>query len=139
MIRKALIITTAFIISTNLALAQSSQPSPQQMPLGNNSPAVGTPVKPLALPPANANKIQELKAEPQKDMKKPNDTQAATQKVNLNTAPPEQLDTLPEIGKARSKAIIEARKTKFKDWNDFEARKVVPADALKAIKERVTF
>lgn len=140
MIRKALLLTGAIIFSTNFAFAQSAQPLTQPAPIG--TPSAPAPVKPLAAPPANTNKVQELKVEPQKETAKPKetkDTKASTQKVNLNTATPEQLDTLPEIGKARSKAIIEARKTKFKDWNDFETRKVVPADAMKAIKDRVTF
>ena len=39
-----------------------------------------------------------------------------------------------------SKAIVEARtKAKFKNWDDFVARKVVPADAAAAIKDVATF
>ena len=75
---------------------------------------------------------------------KPSTTGAATApmaaKVNLNTASAAELDKLPQIGPARSKAIIEARsKAKFKDWNDFVARKVVPADAVAALKDVVSF
>lgn len=62
----------------------------------------------------------------------------ATQKVNLNTAGPTELDALPQIGPARSKAIIEARtKAKFKSWDDFVARSVIPANAEAAIKDLV--
>ena len=61
-------------------------------------------------------------------------------KTNLNTATAAELDKLPQIGPARSKAIIEARaKAKFKNWDDFVARKVVPADAAAAIKDVVSF
>jgi competence protein ComEA len=61
-------------------------------------------------------------------------------KVNLNTATPAELDKLPQIGPARSKAILEARAVaKFKNWDDFVARKVVPADVAAVIKDRVTF
>src|SRR5262249_16079877 len=61
-------------------------------------------------------------------------------KTNLNTATAAELDKLPQIGPARSKAIIEARaKAKFKNWDDFMARKVVPADAAAAIKDVVSF
>jgi len=61
-------------------------------------------------------------------------------KTNLNTATAAELDKLPQIGPARSKAIIEARtKAKFRDWNDFVARKVVPAEAAAAIKDVVAF
>jgi competence protein ComEA len=75
---------------------------------------------------------------------KPATTGAATApqavKTNLNTATAAELDKLPQIGPARSKAIVEARtKAKFKDWNDFVARKVVPAEVAATIKDVVTF
>jgi DNA uptake protein ComE-like DNA-binding protein len=75
---------------------------------------------------------------------KPATTGAATApvaaKTNLNTANAADLDKLPHIGPARAKAIIEARaKEKFKSWDDFVARKVVPSDAVAAIKDVVTF
>ena len=61
-------------------------------------------------------------------------------KVNLNTATVAELDKLPQIGPSRSKAIVEARaKAKFKNWDDFVARKVLPADATAALKDVVTF
>src|SRR5262249_18187635 len=57
---------------------------------------------------------------------KPATTGAATApqvaKTNLNTATAAELDKLPQMGPARSKAIIEARaKAKFKNWDDFVA------------------
>src|ERR1700745_2483896 len=75
---------------------------------------------------------------------KPATTGAATApqvaKTNLNTATAAELDKLPQIGPVRSKAIIEARaKAKFKNWDDFLARKVVPTDAAAAIKDVVSF
>jgi competence protein ComEA len=75
---------------------------------------------------------------------KPATTGAATApvaaKVNLNTATVAELDKLPQVGPARSKAIVEARaKAKFKNWDDFVARKVIPADATAALKDVVTF
>ena len=61
-------------------------------------------------------------------------------KINLNTATAAQLDTLPQIGPARAKAIVEARaKGTFKNWDDFVARKVVPSNAEAAIKDLVSF
>jgi DNA uptake protein ComE-like DNA-binding protein len=67
---------------------------------------------------------------------KPATTGAATApqvaKTNLNTATAAELDKLPQIGPVHSKA-------KFKNWDDFMARKVVPADAAAAIKDVVTF
>jgi competence protein ComEA len=61
--------------------------------------------------------------------------------VNLNTAPENELDKLPQIGPARAKAIIEARTKngRFKDWNDFVARNVVPKNAEDAIKDKIRF
>jgi competence protein ComEA len=61
-------------------------------------------------------------------------------KVNLNTAAAAQIDKLPKMTHAQSKAIVEARaKAKFKDWDDFVGRKLVPADSAAAIKDVVTF
>jgi len=66
--------------------------------------------------------------------------QGVIRKVNLNTATAEELDALPQIGPARAKAIVEARaKGKFKNWDDFVARKVVPSNAESAIKDHVSF
>ena len=75
---------------------------------------------------------------------KPTTTGAATNpvaaKLNLNTATVAELDKAPQIGPTRSKAIVEARaKEKFKNWDDFVARKVVPADAAAAMKDVVRF
>ena len=61
-------------------------------------------------------------------------------KVNLNTATAAQIDKLPKMTHAQSKAIVEARaKAKFKNWDDFVGRKLVPADSAAAIKDVVTF
>jgi competence protein ComEA len=75
---------------------------------------------------------------------KPTTTGAATSpvaaKVNLNTATAAELDKVSQIGPARSRAIVEARaKEKFKNWDDFVARKIVPADAAAAMKDVVSF
>ena len=67
-------------------------------------------------------------------------THPVTAKVNLNTATVAELDKVSQIAPARSKAIVEARtKEKFKNWDDFVARKVVPADAAAAMKDVVSF
>ena len=61
-------------------------------------------------------------------------------KINLNTATSAELDALPQIGPARAKAIMDARaKSKFKNWDEFVARKVVPSNAETAIKDLVSF
>lgn len=66
-----------------------------------------------------------------------------TKLTNLNTAPAEQLDALPEVGKARTKAILnEHAKGKFKDWADVDTKMTatsLDADAKAKIKDLVTF
>jgi len=67
-------------------------------------------------------------------------TAPIAKKINLNTASATELDTLPQIGPARAKAIVDARaKSPFKNWDDFVARKVVPANVEAAIKDKITF
>ena len=67
----------------------------------------------------------------------------AAKKVNLNTASATDIDALPEIGKARSKAITDERaKSPFKDWADFDKRMTgtsVNAGVKAKIKDLVTF
>jgi DNA uptake protein ComE-like DNA-binding protein len=59
-------------------------------------------------------------------------------KVNLNSASIKELDRLPHVGADRAQAIIAARtKAKFKDWDDFVSRKVIPVSAVAAIKDLV--
>lgn len=92
-------------------------------------PVVAQPTKTDPAPPKAAPKTEA-----------PKKAAPVTAKVNLNTATAQELDKLPQIGPARAKAIIEARaKARFKNWGDFVARKVVPANAEKAIKDLVTF
>jgi competence protein ComEA len=95
------------------ALAQSVQ-----APKAATPPAVTAPAKPTP----------------------PTVTAPVAKKVNLNTATSTELDSLPQIGPARAKAIVDARaKGKFKNWDDFVARKVVPSNAEAAIKDMVSF
>lgn len=61
-------------------------------------------------------------------------------KVNLNTATVKELDRLPHVGADRAQAIIAARsKARFKDWNDFVSRKVIPVSVVAAIEDLVDF
>jgi len=79
-------------------------------------------------------------AAPAKTTPTPAATAPVVKKINLNTATATELDTLPKIGPHRAKAIVDARaKSPFKNWDDFVARKVVPASAEAAIKDKVTF
>jgi hypothetical protein len=57
-----------------------------------------------------------------------------------HTATAAELDKVSQIGPVRYKDIVEARaKGKFKNWDDFVARKIVPADAAAAMKDVVSF
>ena len=89
------------------------------------------PAKPAAPAPAAASSAKPAVPAATTPMAKP---------INLNTATAAELDALPQIGPARAKAIVDARaKAKFKNWDDFVARKVVPADVAGAIKNSVSF
>jgi DNA uptake protein ComE-like DNA-binding protein len=109
-IRRVLVTSVALALLSVPAFAQGTQPA-------TSAPAATAPAKPS--------------------------TTGATPvvaKTNLNTATMAELDKLPKIGPARSKAIIEARsKEKFKNWDDFVARKLVPSDAAAALKDVVSF
>jgi DNA uptake protein ComE-like DNA-binding protein len=112
---RVLVTSVALALLSAPAFAQGSQPAQPAKP----TPAVTAPAKPATTGAATTPQVA---------------------KTNLNTATAAELDKLPQIGPARSKAIVEARgKAKFKDWNDFVARKVVPAEAAAAIKDVVTF
>ncbi|HVY14379.1 MAG TPA: hypothetical protein VHB27_04065 [Rhodopila sp.] len=70
-------------------------------------------------------------------------TVPAGTKVNLNTATDEQIDSLPSVGKARTKVIVTERAKKpFKDWDDFATRMQhtsVNKGVLAKIQNQVTF
>ena len=110
MFARRLLTTAALLMAFAApALAQSAQPAKPAAPAAT-APAKPTPSAPMA------------------------------KLVNLNTANAAELDALPQIGPARAKAIVDARaKAKFKNWDDFVARKVVPSNAEAAIKNLVSF
>jgi competence protein ComEA len=113
--RRVLVTSVTLVLLSVPAFAQGTQPAQPAKP----APVVTAPAKPATTGAATAPQVA---------------------KTNLNTATAAELDKLPQIGPARSKAIIEARaKAKFKNWDDFVARKVVPADAATAMKDVVSF
>ncbi len=67
---------------------------------------------------------------------KPATPAVATTPINLNTATPEQLDTLPGIAKARAKKIVAARP--FKSVDELSSKKVIPHSVYDKIKDKVT-
>ena len=115
----------ALSLASGAAFAQATQPATPAKPA---APAVTAPKATPAAPATPAKAAAPAAAIP------------AAKRVNLNTAGAEDLDKLPQIGPARSKAIMEARaKAKFKNWDDFVARNVVPKNAEEAIKDLVSF
>ena len=56
--------------------------------------------------------------------------------ININTAKPEALDALPQIGDARTKAIIAGRP--YKATAELLDRKIIPQNAYDAIKDKVS-
>jgi len=112
--RRLLSVAALIAVLSTQAVAQSVQPSRPATPAAPTT-STAKPATPAAMTPV-------------------------TKKINLNTASATELDGLPQIGPARSKAIVDARaKTKFKNWDDFVARKVVPSNAEAAIKDLVSF
>lgn len=115
------IVTAAALIALTSGAAFAQAAAPAKPATTPAPPPVAAPAKPVVVAPAPV-------AAP------------VVAKTNLNTASAVDLEKLPQIGPARSKDIIEARtKTKFKDWADFMARKVVPSNAETAIKDLVSF
>lgn len=137
---KSLFLRTAavLLIGTGSAFAQATAPAtnaPKAPPAATApAPAATAPkaAPPAAAPAATAPKAAAPAATPA--------AATAAKPVNLNTATQAELETLNQIGPARAKDIIEARaKAKFKNWDDFVARNVVPKNAEDAIKAQARF
>lgn len=116
---KTTVAALAVVLSAGAAFAQAQQPArPAQptftAPAQPAAPAKAAPAAPAAAQPAKAGTL-----------------------VNLNTASAAELDKLPQIGEKRAADIIAKRP--YKDWNDFVAKNVVPANAEAAIKDQVRF
>jgi competence protein ComEA len=116
LIRRVLVTSVALALLSAPAFAQGMQPAKPTTP-DPTAAAPGAPAKPSTTGAATA---------------------PVTGKVNLNTASAAELDKLPQLAPGQSKAIVDARsKAKFKNWDDFVARKVVPSDTATAIKNVV--
>ena len=55
--------------------------------------------------------------------------------IDINFATKEQLEALPQIGRARAEAIMRSRPYKGKE--EFRRSKVIPANAYNAIKRKI--
>jgi DNA uptake protein ComE-like DNA-binding protein len=115
-----LAITTLF--GAALALPALSLPAMAQTPA---APAAPAPAKPAMTMPMTHPTMPATPA-----------VTAATAPINLNTATPEQLDSLPGIGKARLKKIIAARP--FTSVDQLDTKKVIPHSVYMKIKDKVT-
>ena len=116
-LRRLLSVAALLAVSAAPVFAQTATPAAS--PAAPTTPAVAAPGKATPTPVATAPIVK---------------------KINLNTATATEMGALPQVGSTGAKAIMDARaKGPFKNWDDFVARKVVPADAAAAIKDSVTF
>lgn len=61
-------------------------------------------------------------------------------RVNLNAAEASELKLLPRLSPGSVAAIIESRaRARFRDWDDFVKRRVIPSFAEAEIKDLVAF
>lgn len=120
---KTTVAALALMLSAGAAYAQQPQPA---------TPA--RPAAPAAQPAAPAARPATPAAQPAAKVEP---------KVNVNTAKAEELEALPQIGPARSKAIIDnrvaAKGGAYKDLADMEKRANLPSNAVEAIKDKVRF
>jgi competence protein ComEA len=65
----------------------------------------------------------------------PSATSSTSALIDINTAPKDQLDKLPQIGEARADAIIKGRPYRAK--NELVDKKIIPQNAYDAIKDRI--
>ncbi len=127
------------LLTTLVALGFAMAPAFAQAPATGTTP----PPKPPVAAPAPAPAPAATTMPAPKPAPAATAPAAAAHKVNLNTATEKELDALPEVGKARAKAIMDERaKSHFKDWADFEKRMTgtsVNAGVKAKIKDLVVF
>ncbi|MGO4387582.1 ComEA family DNA-binding protein [Microvirga sp. 2YAF29] len=65
----------------------------------------------------------------------PGSTASVSKLIDINMAPKDELDKLPQIGSARADAIVKGRPYKAK--NELVDKKIIPQNAYDAIKDRI--
>ena len=122
---KTTVAALAVVLSAGAAFAQAQQPATPARPA---APTFTAPAAPAKATPAPAAAAQPA---------------AKTALINVNTATAAELDGLPQIGPARSKAIMDnrvaAKGGAYKDLADLEKRADLPSNAIAAIKDKIKF
>jgi competence protein ComEA len=132
----------AIMIAATPVLAQTAAPTAPVAPTAPGIPAL--PSRPAA-PAAPAAATPARPATPAAAQPAAAPTTAAKpipagQRININTASAEQLDTLKGIGPARAKKIIEERaKARFANFDDLVKRNVLPSNVEADIKDKISF
>ncbi len=123
------------------AAPQVTAPVVQAPAVKVEAPKAAAPVAAPAVK-VEAPKVTTPAIAPKADVKTPAatpakvDAKAVAKPVNLNTATAKELDALPSIGKARTKAIIAGRP--YNSVDDLLTKKVLPKDSFEAIKGKVS-
>ena len=113
-------------------------------PVLSQTPSPASPTRPTltAPPPTSLAPVPSAQTARPATATPPGTTPAA-KTTNLNTASASEIDALPDLGKARTKVILDERsKGRFKDWADFDKRMTgtsVNAGVKAKIKDMVTF
>ncbi|WP_243369331.1 ComEA family DNA-binding protein [Microvirga solisilvae] len=97
------------------------------------SPVFAQTTAPGTSAPAKPPMSSAAPAAPAKPM--PGTTSSVSKIIDINTAPKDELDKLPQIGEARAEAIIKGRPYKAKD--ELVEKKIIPQSAYDAIKDRI--
>ncbi len=135
---KSIIAAALFTAAASTAFAQTAQQPTTTNPLRPGQTTPTTPAAPAApTAPAAPRAAQPAAPAPATTAQPAQRPAAQGTLVNLNTASASELDKLPQIGDKRAADIIAKRP--YRDWNDFVAKNVVPANAESAIKDKVRF
>lgn len=118
------------------AMAQTTTVAPTTTKPPVTAPATSAPATPapVTAAPSNPTPSSATTAKPTTTASKPATKPVGP--VNVNTATPAELDALPGIGKARTKAIIAGRP--YKSVDEIDTKKVIPHATFEKIKAQLT-